>query len=92
MTLHQYLSDYAQTLQTILETNQEEADIMQALEQAYPEDDARCKWIHSQLTSGGTKKGIDSDDEGKSGEKPTRNKPVRVTEVTVEKNQQKIDP
>lgn len=76
MTLHQYLSDYAQTLQTILETNQEEAGIMQALEQTYTQDDARYKWIYSQLISGGTKKGIDSDDENNSGVKPTVNKPV----------------
>jgi hypothetical protein len=75
MTLYQYLSEYTQTLQKILETHQNEIDIMRALEKAYTKDDTRFKWVQSQLV-GGTKKGIDDDGDIDYPEEPVRNKPV----------------
>ena len=85
MKLHDYLSDYVTTLQTILATHQDEESIINALIEKYGQDDARLTWILQQLTTS-TKKGFASDDDESKGEEPGNNEPSHKFPERKDKN------
>ncbi|MEK7991407.1 MAG: hypothetical protein VSS52_010400 [Thiotrichaceae bacterium] len=58
-TLHEYLTNYISTLQTILDKHQDKEAIIEALMDSYPEqDDIRKEWILDALREGNFKKNI----------------------------------
>lgn len=75
-TLHEYLTEYSETLQTLLQQHKKQEAILQQLEEKYGEDDPRLTWLQDMLTQQNTGKKGFADKEKNRGEKPGGNKPV----------------